>query len=121
MYKNYGDRNFFEYGLLVDAEHSDTEFSILYCMPYCDEEDKYFFADCTVDINDNWINRELILMTCGMSEGKFDPVEFACACVFVYGAENFSSPYNGYTFTRKEIEERLKYYMIASDNLDVTW
>lgn len=51
---NYGDVNFFELGILVDAEHSDTEFSVLYCRPYDDEEDLYFFADCEVDITDSW-------------------------------------------------------------------
>ena len=29
MFVNYGDRNFFEYGVLVDTDHSDTEFPIL--------------------------------------------------------------------------------------------
>ena len=121
MYINYGDMDFFEHGLLVDSEHSDTEFMILYCMPFCDEEDKFFFANCTVDITDDWINKESVMAYCGMTEENFDPVQFAIACIEYYGAENFSSPYNGYEFTRKEIEEMLKYYLIANDNLNVTW
>lgn len=121
MYINYGDKNFFEHGMLIDSEHSNEEFSILYCEPFPDEENKFFFADCIVNINDNWINRKMIMMHCGMTEENFDPIEFAAACISFYGAENFSSPYDGYTFTREEIEEKLKYYMIASDNLDITW
>ena len=44
MYINYGDRNFFECGILVDAEHSDTEIKILYCRPLDDAEDLFLFA-----------------------------------------------------------------------------
>lgn len=46
MYINHGDKNFFEYGCLMDSEHSDTVLDILYCRPYDDEEDSFFFADC---------------------------------------------------------------------------
>ena len=35
--------------------------------------------------------------------------------------EDFISSYDDCRKTRKEIEEQLKYYLIASDNLDITW
>lgn len=121
MYINYGDKDFFEYGVLVDAEHSDTEFEVLYCRPYDDADDLYYFAYCTIGIDDSWIEKESVMEFIGMTEENFDSVQFAIGCVEYYGAENFSSPYDGYQFTRKEIENKLKYYMIASDNLDITW
>ena len=121
MYINYGDVNFFELGTLVDAEHSDTEIKILYCRHFDDEEDLYFFADCTVDIEDSWIDRKAVMEYLGMTEENFNNIQFAIGCVEYYGAENFSSPYDGYKFNRKEIEEKLKYYMIASDDLEITW
>ena len=121
MFINHGDRDFFEYGILVDAEHSDTEIKILYCRPYDDEDDLFLFADCTVDINDSWIDREAVMSYVGMSEDDIDAVQFAIGCVEYYGVENFSSPYNGYQFSRKEIEEQLRYYLIANDRLDITW
>lgn len=121
MYINYGDKNFFECGILVDAEHSDTEIKILYCRPFDDEEDLFLFADCKVDVNDSWIERKTIMDFMGMAEEGFDVIQFAIGCVEYYGVENFSSPYNGYRFTRKEIEESLKHYLIASDNLEITW
>ncbi|QHJ85062.1 MAG: hypothetical protein [Bacteriophage sp.] len=121
MYVNYGDRNFFEYGVLVDGEHSDTVFSILYCMPYCDEEDKYLFADCIVDVDDNWIGREEVMSFIGMTEEHFDPVQFAIGCIEYYGTENFTDCLSRGKYNRKEIEHRLMYYSIASDNLDTTW
>lgn len=121
MYINYGDKNFFEYGCLVDAEHSDTEIKILYCRPYDDEEDLFLFADCEVDTTDSWIDRKAILEYIGMTEESFDAVQFAIGCVEYYGVENFSSPYGGYQFSRKEIEESLKHYLIANDNLNITW
>lgn len=119
MYTNYGDVNFFERGILVDAEHSDTEFSILYCMPYDDEEDLYLFADCTVDIEDSWIDKKEIMEYSGMTTENFDAVHFAIACIDYYGVENFSSPYDGYQFNKEEIKDKLKYYLIAYDNLEI--
>lgn len=121
MYINHGDVDFFEYGVLVDSEHSDTEVEILYCRPYDDEEDKFLFADCTVDITDSWIDKKSVMEYIGMTEENFDVIQFAIGCIEYYGVENFSSPYDGYQFSRKEIEERLKHYLIASDNLEITW
>lgn len=121
MYINYGDRNFFECGILVDAEHSDTEIKILYCRPLDDAEDLFLFADCEVDTEDTWIDKKAIMDFTGMTEESFDVIQYAIGCVEYYGVENFSSPYNGYWFNRKEIEEYLKYRLIASDNLDITW
>ena len=121
MYINYGDKNFFEYGILVDSEHSDTEIKILYCRPYDDEENLFFFADCEINIDDSWINKQSIFDFIHMTEKDFNIVHFAIGCLEYYGAENFSSPYNGYQFTREEIENKLKYYLIANDNLDITW
>ena len=57
----------------------------------------------------------------GMNEDTFETIWFAQGCIEYYGVENFSSPYNGYNFTREEIKEMLKHYLIASDNLNVTW
>lgn len=121
MYINYGDVNFFEYGCLVDSEHSDTEIKILYCRPYDDEEDLYLFADCEVCIDDSWINRKDVMDFIGMTEETFDAVQFAIGCVEYYSVEDFTSSYDDCRKTRKEIEEELKYYMIASDNLNITW
>lgn len=121
MFVNYGDVNFFELGILVDAEHSDTEFSILYCRPYDDEEDLYFFAECEVDVTDSWIDKNAVMDYLGMSAENFNAVQYAIGCIEYYGAENFSSPYNGYQFTKKEIEDQLQHYLIASDNLNITW
>lgn len=121
MYINYGDFNFFEYGVLVDSEHSDTDFSIIYCRPYDDAEDLFLFAVCDVDINDSWIDKDAVMSYSGMTPETFDPIRYAIDCIEYYGVENFSSPYNGYQFTENEIKEMLKYYLIASDGLNITW
>lgn len=101
MYINYGDRNFFELGTLVDAEHSDTEIKILYCRPYDVAEDLYLFADCTVDTTDNWIDKKSVMEYIGMTEETFNIIQFAISCVEYYGVDNFSSGYCGYNFTKK--------------------
>lgn len=121
MYLNYGDYDFFEYGVLVDNDHKENEIDILYCRPYDDEENLYLFADCSVDITDSWIDKKEVMSYIGMEENNFDSIRFAIGCIEYYGVENFSSPYAGYQFTREEIEEMLKHYFIASDNLHITW
>lgn len=124
MYINYGDVNFFERGMLVDSDHSDTEYSILYCMPYDDEEDLYQFADCTVDITDSWINKQKVMSFLGMDDTTFDPILYAIGCIDYYGADNFGADnltYDWARMHRAEIEDILKYRSIASDRLDITW
>lgn len=71
MYKNYGDKNFFEYGILIDTEHSNTVFDVLYCRPYSDEEDLFQFAHVSVDIADidelaGWIETTKVCSFCGL-------------------------------------------------------
>lgn len=124
MYVNYGDKDFFDYGVLVDTEHSDTEFPILYCMPYPDEEDLFQFGDCRVDITDSWIEKQAVMNHIGMKEAEFNPALFAIGCISYYGAVNFGAQSYAYDWSRmkrQEIEEILKHRLIANDNLDITW
>ena len=124
MYLSYGDRDFFEHGLLIDAEHSDTEIMAICCEPYPDKEDLFQFGVCTVDITDSWIDRESVMRFIGMSETTFDPVEFAIGCLNYYNWENFGAMNYAYDWTqmdRESIKEHLKHYLIASDNLDICW
>ena len=114
MFVNYGDVDFFEYGVLVESDSTDTEVHIIYCVPSSDEENMFFFANCIVDTDDDWIEREDVMKFNGMNSEEFDPIRFAIGCIEYYGAENFSSPYDGYTFNREEIEEML-------ENMGVTW
>ncbi|MCD8083426.1 MAG: hypothetical protein LUE86_08000 [Clostridiales bacterium] len=124
MYQNYGDRNFFENGMLVDTEHSDTTFPMLLCTPYPDEEDLFQFGECEVDISDDWIDRKAVMDYIGMAEETFDPVAFAIGCVSWYSWDNFGAINYAYDWTRmdkKSICDILKYREIASDNLDIDW
>lgn len=124
MYINYGDKDFFEYGCLVDSEHSDTVFQILRCMPYPDEEDLYQFGDLEVDINDSWIDRNAVMQYAGMKDATFDPIQFAIACTDYYGWDNFGAINYAYEWTQMNkagICEILRNRLIASDNLDMAW
>ena len=125
MYRNYGDVDFFQYGCLVDDEHSDTSFDMLVCRPYDDEDDKFQFAQITVDITDNWIDRKGVMSYIGMTEETFDKIQFAIGCADYYSWDNFGAStmwnLNWMEVTRKEIENELKNYMIEDDNLDITW
>lgn len=124
MYVNYGDKDFFEHGILVDTEHSDTEFPVLYCVPYPDEEDLFQFGDCRVDITDTWIQKQEVMEYARMKKEDFNPISFAISCIEYYGAENFGAESYAYDWRhmrRSEIEKILKHRLIASDNLDITW
>lgn len=89
MYINYGDKNFYEWGNLVE-EHSDTEFSVLICRQYGDTNEYFQFGECSVDITDEWIDRKSVMSYIGMTEEGFDAVQFALGCIDFYGADNFS-------------------------------
>lgn len=123
MYINYGDRNFFDTGILVDTEHSDTEFPMILCRPYDDEENLYQFNEVTVDITGEWIDRASVMSFIGMTEETFDPVQFAIGCTSYYSWDNFGQPYH-YDWQRADrelIEGILNNRQIASDNLDMEW
>jgi hypothetical protein len=124
MYINYGDKNFFEYGMLIDADHSDTEIKALCCCPYPDEEDLYIFGDCTVDITNTWIDRTAILDFIELKEENFDPIKYAIGCLNFYTWDNFGAinyMYDWQRMTKDEIKQILKHRMIASDNLNIEW
>lgn len=123
MYENYGDKNFFEYGRLVEVVN-DNEFNIICCTPYDDEEDKYQFAECVVDITDSWIDRKAVMEYGGMTEDNFNAIHFAIDCISYYGVENFggmSYAYDYRNMNEADIKEILKHRLIANDNLDITW
>lgn len=120
MYINYGDKNFFEHGILVDSEHSDELIDMLVCEPYADEEDHYMFARIQVDVTDPWIDREELQKFAGSD--LTDPVEFAIAAYQYYGPENFGAMDYGVTYDYRNMDEasirkELRNYLISYDNL----
>lgn len=125
MYINFGSYNFFEHGVLVDAEHSDTIFDILRCEPYDDEDDLFMFAHLQVNIEDERINRPQVMSCIGMTEATFDPIQYAIACTNYYDWDHFGAAdiyqYNWQQADRETIERELNNYLIASDNLDMPW
>lgn len=126
MYKNYGDKDFFQYGVLVDDEHEENVYKMLLCRPYDDEEDLYQFGHVTVNITDTWIDKKRVMDYIGMKEKDFDPIRYAIGCTDYYSWGNFgiidyNPAHDWRNETRAEIEDQLKHYLIASDNLDITW
>ena len=47
--KNYGDVNFFDYGVLAE-EISENEYRVVKCQCNCDEENIYLLQDDIIDI-----------------------------------------------------------------------
>jgi len=126
MYKNYGDVDFFQWGVLVDDEHEENVYEMLLCRPYDDKEDLYQFGHVTVDITDKWIDKERVMLYIGMTNKTFDPIRYAIGCTDFYSWENFdiidySFEHDWTRCTRKEIENQLRKYIIATDNLEITW
>lgn len=128
IYRNYGDVNFLTYGgCLVDSDHSDTEFRIIYLRPYDDEEGLYQCAEIIVDINDSWIDRSQVMKYGGVTEDDFDPVLFAIDCIEYYGPENFWADgcwmyqYDWRCMTREGVKEVLRNRVIATDNIEIEW
>lgn len=111
MYKNYGDVNFFEYGRLVQKE-SETEYRIIVCDPYQDQEDKYQFTKALIDITDSWIDKESVMNYGDMTEENFDPIHFALDCISYYGAQNFGIVFD---VSKETIIENLDEYLSDED------
>lgn len=124
MYTNYGDKDFFENGCLVDTEHSDITFPMLLCRPYPDGEDLYQFAEVEIDITDSWIDKHAVMDYIGMDEDYFDPVKYAIGCTDYYSWDNFGAinyAYDWQRMSKADICEILKYRLIANDNLKIEW
>ena len=126
MYRNYGDKDFFEYGILADSDHSDTEIDLLVCRPYPDEEDLYEFAHIVIDVTDTWIDMDAVCRCAGLTDAEAagDPVRFAIACYECYGAQEFGADSLNVTFDwrradRELISKELKRYLIAHDEVDI--
>ena len=121
MYRNFGDKNFFEYGVLVDNEHSDHEYQMLVCMPNPDLENIFMFANITVDIEDSWIDQNIIEQYSGKTKEE-DPVEYAIACYEYYGAQNFgaysNTAYDWQHADKELIKKELRNYQIAWDEVE---
>lgn len=121
MYRNYGDKDFFEHGVLADTDHSDTVIDLIRCEPYLDEEDHYQYARMQVDIEDPWIDRKAVMSYAGMTENKFDPVGFAVAAADYYGwncfgADDYGVFYNWRDMDRASIEKELSHEWITLDD-----
>lgn len=126
MFINYGDTNFLEHGVLVDSEHSDTEFEMLRAEPYSDVEDQWQFARLSVDITDSWIDRKAVMDYIGMTEESFDPIQFAIGCTDYYSWENYGADDYGTSYDWRHVDKEtiysvLRNELIASDNLKMPW
>lgn len=106
MYKNYGDVNFLEYGLLVEEEKKNEIYKMIICRLYSDKENKYIYGSCYVDITDSWIEKNEVMDYIGMSEENFEPIQFAIGCIEYYSLEYFGLFGNDYT--KEEIIEDME-------------
>lgn len=124
MYVNYGDKDFFEYGRLVDAEHEENVYDILCCNPYPDEPGQFQFGHCRVDVTEPWIDQETVMGFIGMAREAYDPARFALGCVDYYSWDNFGAADYGCSYDWRNIDrdsicDILKGYLIACDNLEI--
>ena len=111
-WKNYGDVNFFEHGgcqvqLVYTAEEIEeypllkSVYRVFYLLR---EGDVACAALCTVDIDDDWIDKKEIYTAIGLeseyeSGYELDPDCFAVQCVQYYGISEFHPICLNNTFT----------------------
>ena len=72
MFKNYGDRDFFEEGILIEQQ-SPSQFTLLRCNPIPDQENRYEFARLDVDLDDDWMDKQALRDYAGLEPGVDDP------------------------------------------------
>jgi hypothetical protein len=120
MYENYGDKNFLEYGRLVEAIN-DHEFDILVCegIEGIDATGLYPIAWCHVDIEDDWIDKEKIMDFNGMKKENFNPIRYAIDCIQYYGVEDFGGRYQWYD--EVGIKQILANLEIDLNGIDKIW
>lgn len=120
MFRNIGRKDFFEHGILIDTYHSDTEYDLIRCEPYPDEEDHYQYAKMHVDLESPWIDRRAVLESAGMTEDNYDSEMFAVALTDYYGwgkfgADDYGVFYDWRNMDRASIEKELSHEFIAAD------
>ncbi len=120
MYLNYGDIDFFEYGILVQNK-IEHEYDIIFCIPiYDSSEELYYFGEITVNTNDDWIDKKAVCDYIGMNN-EFYELQFAIGCFEYYGADNFGTDFNNWNYSKEQIKEILKHRFIAYDGFIKQW
>lgn len=87
-YENYGDVNPLDHGGIWVKQITETQYEIIKNIPETNE-----LFDMSIDITDNWIEKEGVMSFIGMDEQSFDPVWYAIGCTDYYSPENFGSIY----------------------------
>ena len=113
MYKNYGDKNFFEGGRYATNTWDDS-YDIILC-DYVSDMDKYRLVFGTIDINDSWIDENAIKNFAGVSRSDL-PEQYALACAEYYDIENFGTPEY---LTRNDVINRMNGINTQFD--EITW
>lgn len=72
--KNYGDVDFFDYGVLVE-EMRENEYRVVKCQCNCDEENNYLLQDDVIDITDSWIDKDDVCSYIGLRGYSIDYTE----------------------------------------------
>lgn len=118
MYKNYGDVNFFDYGVLVQCnENNENEYDIIKCSPDCDAENNYLLTMDCIDITEPWIDKHDVCGYIGLRDVSINYTEeekilFAIGVIDYYGTQNSDG---GAWNTKNEIIDKLENYDIDCD------
>ena len=129
MFKNYGDWDFFEDGILVEQQ-SPSQFTLLRCNPVQDQEDRYEFARLDVDLDDDWMDKQALRDYAGLEPGVDNDAEMAIAATEYYSWENFGAgsgcgnfgpDHDWRSMTKEEIKKKKKNYSIDPQGLDMSW
>ena len=116
MYHNYGDKNFFEAGFLVDTDSiREDNVEFIYCMPFDDEEDLYLYGEGVVDLTDSWIAWSEVGRYADVDKNTSCWENLANAVISYYGVETVcggrDSIYCG-EFGKSEIKKKLERFFI---------
>lgn len=119
MYYNYGNRDFFSNGMLV--ERGDNTDNLILCEPNGD--DTYRFASIHVDWTADWIDVNELDDRLGhvLDLPFFDSMEAVIECTKMYPWDRFGIDYDGdwQHMTRDQIYAELGKYKIAWEELNI--
>lgn len=109
-YKNYGDMNFFEGGLMIarDNEMDGEQYSILTCEYVNDADGAYLFSSGVIDLDDSWLDWDSIKAVAGGLEDG-DNFDLVAEAYRYYGPSEFCGGTDE-ILTAEEVQDRMEGY-----------
>lgn len=92
MLVNFSNGSFYDDGLLIDDDYGTLgKVRVVICRPCRYLKGMYSFADCLVDVNQDWVDRGIVNAENIQGDNLSMAAKLAVGCIDYYGVETFAS------------------------------